>query len=88
MASNLDFSSFLDGEHLDEGTKRDLISLFEYAQYLFDEDVNLTKTMNLTKKARDMLLDRIKETLETTVTIEGEKGVNNDSAAEKREEQP
>lgn len=60
----MDFSSHLDERKVDESLKRDLVALFEFTQYLFDDDKNLTKTLNLTKAAREQLEARIKDLFE------------------------
>ena len=49
-----------------EGNKPLLTSakqIFEYTQFLLDDDENLTKTGNLNKVARDLLRQRVRDLL-------------------------
>lgn len=67
MSVNLQISDKLKEEpELSRREKRNLTRLFEFTQYLFDNDANLTKTLNLTKSAKEQLIARIQETFEST----------------------
>ena len=66
MSVNLQISDKINEEpDLTRREKRNLTRLFEFTQYLFDNDKNLTKTLNLTKNAREQLIARIQETFES-----------------------
>ena len=49
---------------LSEWEIKNLVRLFEYTNYLYDDEENLTKTFNLVKKAREKLYERIEEMFE------------------------
>ena len=61
MSVNFDIAENLKKKEIPKREKRKLIRLYEFTQYLFDNDENLTKTMNLKKGAREELLQRIDE---------------------------
>jgi len=62
MAFKLEFEELLKKNPITDNDRKDLISLFEFAQYLFDNDDNLTKTLNLNKSAKEKLKQRMEET--------------------------
>ena len=45
-------------------------NIFEYTQFLLDDDDNLTKTGNLTKTAKEALHARVSDLLGVTITSE------------------
>lgn len=59
-----DISVIIEEFDLDPAEKQNLVRLFEFCQYLFDNDENLTKTMNLVKQGREQLVARMKELFE------------------------
>lgn len=61
MSLNFDIAELLKDADLKRREKDQLVRLFEFTQYLYDNDENLTKTLNLTKTAKDQLLGRIDE---------------------------
>jgi hypothetical protein len=64
MSLNFDIAELLKDVDLKRREKDQLVRLFEYTQYLYDNDENLTKTLNLTKTAKDQLISRIDEVFE------------------------
>jgi hypothetical protein len=64
MGVNLEISEILNRFELREQEKSNLTRLFDFTNYLLDDESNLTKTQNLVKKARDQLIERIQELFE------------------------
>jgi len=64
MGINLEISEILNKFNLNEREKSNLARLFDFTNYLLDDESNLTKTLNLVKKARDQLIERIQELFE------------------------
>ena len=52
--------------------KSKVISLFDFTQYLLDDDQNLTKTGNLTSAAKSKMDERIEELFEISVFEEND----------------
>ena len=65
MSINFEISEILKDFDITERDKKNLSQLFEFAKYLYDNEENLTKTMNLVKKAKDQIIERIEEMFET-----------------------
>jgi len=61
---NLEISEILNKFELNEREKGNLARLFDFTNYLLDDESNLTKTLNLVKKAREQLIERIQELFE------------------------
>ncbi|MHA1461084.1 MAG: hypothetical protein ACTSO8_06340 [Promethearchaeota archaeon] len=71
MAIKFEISEILNQfELLSDRDKKNLAQLFEFTKYLYDNEENLTKTMNLVKKARDQIIERIQEMFESEDTSE------------------
>jgi len=70
MAIRFEISEILNQFDLTERDKKNLSQLFEFTKYLYDNEENLTKTMNLVKKARDQITERIQEMFESEDTSE------------------
>jgi hypothetical protein len=68
MSGKFEIGELLNKYPLDELVKDNLARLFEFTQYLFDNDENLTKTLNLTKSAKDVLIERIQEMFEGSIS--------------------
>jgi len=64
MGVNLEISEILKKFKLKDKEKSNLARLFDFTNYLLDNESNLTKTLNLVKKAREQLLERIQELFE------------------------
>jgi len=64
MGVNLEISEILNKFKLNEREKSNLARLFDFTNYLLDNESNLTKTLNLVKKAREQLIERIQELFE------------------------
>lgn len=64
MGVNLEISEILNKFELNEREKGNLARLFDFTNYLLDDESNLTKTLNLVKKAREQLIERIQELFE------------------------
>jgi len=64
MGINLEISEILNRFELNEREKSNLARLFDFTNYLLDDESNLTKTLNLVKKAREQLIERIQELFE------------------------
>lgn len=64
MGVNLEISEILNKFKLNEREKSNLARLFDFTNYLLDDESNLTKTLNLVKKAREQLIERIQELFE------------------------
>ncbi|MHA1254035.1 MAG: hypothetical protein ACTSPS_00400 [Promethearchaeota archaeon] len=64
MGINLEISEILNRFKLNEREKSNLARLFDFTNYLLDDESNLTKTLNLVKKAREQLIERIQELFE------------------------
>ena len=64
MGINLEISKILNRFKLNEREKSNLARLFDFTNYLLDDESNLTKTLNLVKKAREQLIERIQELFE------------------------
>jgi hypothetical protein len=65
MAIKFEISEILNQFELTDRDKKNLAQLFEFTKY---NEENLTKTMNLVKKARDQIIERILEMFESEVT--------------------
>jgi hypothetical protein len=73
MEFKFSISDILEKFELEENEKENLVSLFEFTNYLFDDEENLTKTFKLAKKAREKLASRIEEMFESDIKeIEGD----------------
>lgn len=72
MSFKFNISDILDDFELKEREKTNLIRLFEFTNYLYDDEDNLTKTFNLIKKARVKLQERIEEMFEADLLEEEE----------------
>jgi len=71
MAIKFEISEILNQfELITDRDKKNLAQLFEFTKYLYDNEENLTKTMNLVKKARDQIIERIQEMFESEDTSE------------------
>ncbi len=70
MSFEIKISELLEKFDLEESEKENLIRLFEYTNFLYDDENNLTKTFNLVKKARENLRKRIKELFESNLIQE------------------
>jgi len=64
MGINFEITEILSKFDLNDRDKKNLSLLFEFTKYLYDNEENLTKTMNLVKKARDQIIERIQEMFE------------------------
>ncbi len=64
MGINFEIVEILSKFDLNNRDKRNLTQLFEFTKYLYDNEENLTKTMNLVKKAKDQIIERIQEMFE------------------------
>lgn len=64
MGINFEITEILSKFDLNDRDKKNLSQLFEFTKYLYDNEENLTKTMNLVKKARDQIIERIQEMFE------------------------
>lgn len=64
MGINFEIAEILSKFDLNDRDKRNLTQLFEFTKYLYDNEENLTKTMNLVKKAKDQVIERIQEMFE------------------------
>ena len=71
MGIKFEISEILKDFELSERDKKNLSQLFEFTNYLYDSEENLTKTMNLVKTARDQIIERIQEMFEAEL-LEGE----------------
>lgn len=70
MSFKFNISDILDDFELKEREKANLVRLFEFTNYLYDDEDNLTKTFNLVKKARVKLQERIEEMFEADLLEE------------------
>jgi len=61
---NFEITEILSKFELNDRERNNLARLFEFTNYLYDEEKNLTKTLNLLKKAKDELIERIQEMFE------------------------
>ena len=64
MGINFEITEILSKFDLNDRDKKNLSQLFEFTKYLYDNEENLTKTMNLVKKAKDQIIERIQEMFE------------------------
>ena len=64
MGIKFEITEILSKFDLNDRDKKNLSQLFEFTKYLYDNEENLTKTMNLVKKARDQIIERIQEMFE------------------------
>ena len=67
MKFTSNISDILDEFDLSEREKENLVSLFEFTNYLYDDEDNLTKLFNLRKHAREQLMARISEMFESEI---------------------
>lgn len=65
MSFKFNISNILNQFELSEREKTNLVRLFDYTNYLYDDENNLTKTFNLVKSAREKLIERIQELFES-----------------------
>ena len=65
MSLKFNISEILSQFELSEREKSNLKRLFDYTNYLYDDEENLTKIFNLVKVAKDKLNERIKEMFES-----------------------
>jgi hypothetical protein len=82
MEFKFSISDILENFELEENEKENLVSLFEFTNYLFDDEENLTKTFKLAKKAREKLGSRIEEMFESEI-----KEIEDDFPAKEEEKQ-
>ncbi len=68
MSVKFEISEILDEFELGDREKNNLARLFDFTNYLFDDENNLTKTQNLVKKAKEQLIERIQEMFEADLT--------------------
>ena len=68
MSFNFNITEILGKFDLNEREKNNLDRLFDFTNYLFDDEDNLTKTFNLVKKAREQLEERIEEMFESDLS--------------------
>ncbi|MHA2182294.1 MAG: hypothetical protein ACXAAH_12825 [Promethearchaeota archaeon] len=64
---NFEIADILSKFKLSDRDKKNLSQLFEFTKYLYDNEENLTKTMNLVKKAKDQIIERIQEMFEESL---------------------
>ena len=64
MGINFEITEILSKFDLNDRDMKNLSQLFEFTKYLYDNEENLTKTMNLVKKAKDQIIERIQEMFE------------------------
>ncbi|MHA1682415.1 MAG: hypothetical protein ACTSUE_15870 [Promethearchaeota archaeon] len=71
---NIDIDSLLDtGKYqISDREKRNLVRLFEFTQYLLDDETNLTKRFNLAKKGKDQLFKYVEDMFEEDLKDLGE----------------
>ena len=65
MSFKFNISNILSQFELSEREKTNLVRLFDFTNYLYDDENNLTKTFNLVKSAREKLIERIQELFES-----------------------
>jgi hypothetical protein len=65
MSFKFNISEILTGFELSERERSNLARLFDYTNFLYDDETNLTKTFNLVKGAREKLMERISEMFES-----------------------
>lgn len=70
MEFNLEIAGLLEKKDLSDREKGNLLRLFKFTQYLLDDDNNLTKSLNLAKKARDQLEAQMVELFEGGLTAQ------------------
>lgn len=70
MKFTSNISEILDTFELTNREKENLVALFNYTNYLYDDDENLTKIFNLRKHARLQLIEKIKEMFESELQEE------------------
>lgn len=71
MSFNFKIADILKQFELNERDLNNLTRLFDFTNFLYDDEKNLTKTFNLVKNAREKLAERIQEMFESEL-IEGE----------------
>lgn len=64
MSFKFNINEILSQFDLTDREKNNLGRLFDFANYLYDDEENLTKTFNLVKGARERLIKRIEEMFE------------------------
>ncbi len=72
MKFTSNISEILEEFELTNREKNNLTSLFDFTNYLYDDDDNLTKLFNLRKHAKEKLIRRIKEMFESDLQEEQE----------------
>jgi hypothetical protein len=65
MSFKFNISEILTRFELTERERNNLARLFDYTNFLYDDETNLTKTFNLIKGAREKLMERISEMFES-----------------------
>lgn len=70
MSFKFKISDILTKFELDDREIKNLVRLFEFTNFLYDDEANLTKTFNLVKKARETLKERIQEIFESDLLKE------------------
>ncbi len=68
MSFKFNISEILSKFELTEREKNNLFRLFDFTNYLYDDEDNLTKTFNLVKNAREKLNERIQEMFESDLS--------------------
>ena len=82
MSFKFNISDILTCFELSERERSNLARLFDYTNFLYDDETNLTKTFNLTKDAREKLMERIKEMFESDLFEEASEGEEEQSKEE------
>ncbi|TXT62967.1 MAG: hypothetical protein BAJALOKI3v1_460008 [Promethearchaeota archaeon] len=67
MKFQFNISNILDKFELSKREKENLISLFEFTNYLYDDEDNLTKTFKLRKNSKEKLEEKIIEMFEMEI---------------------
>jgi len=65
LSFKFNISEILNKFELTEREKNNLVRLFEFTNYLYDDEENLTKTFNLVKDAKSKLIERLQEMFES-----------------------
>ena len=65
MSFKFNISEILNKFELTDREKSNLVRLFEFTNYLYDNEENLTKTFNLVKDAKSKLIERLQEMFES-----------------------
>ena len=74
MSFKFNISEILTRFELSERERSNLARLFDYTNFLYDDETNLTKTFNLVKDAREKLIERIREMFESDLFEDASEG--------------